>query len=79
MLTSLMRTRALPSRAPFISSRVRRKAVGGHVLAHMSDTRVTLRKGKGDQRICKIEQHPSQPPAEAVFQIANGGVDVAAD
>ena len=30
-----------------------KKAVGGHVLAHLADWRVTLRKGKGENRIGK--------------------------
>ena len=51
-----------------------KKAVGGHIVAHISDTRVFLRKGKGEQRIARIEQHPMQPPAEACFQVGLGGV-----
>ena len=30
-----------------------KKPVGGHILGHASDTRIYLRKGKGDQRIAK--------------------------
>ena len=30
-----------------------KKAVGGHVLAHLSTTRLELKKGRGDTRICK--------------------------
>ena len=31
-----------------------KKPVGGHVLAHASTTRLELKKGRGDLRICKI-------------------------
>jgi len=33
-----------------------------------------LRKGKGEQRICKIYDSPAVPEAEATFEIASGGV-----
>ena len=57
-----------------------KKAVGGHVLAHIATTRVMLRKGKGEQRIAKMVQHPCMPAdAEAVFEISNGGVGDCAD
>ena len=35
-----------------------KKPVGGHVLAHASTVRVSLRKGKGEQRVLKIVDHP---------------------
>jgi len=31
-----------------------KKPVGGHVLAHASTTRLELKKGRGEQRICKV-------------------------
>ena len=31
-----------------------KKPVGGHVLAHASTTRLELKKGRGDLRICKV-------------------------
>eukprot|EP01134_Creolimax_fragrantissima_P003871 CFRG3871T1 len=52
-----------------------KKPVGGHILAHASTTRLYLRKGRGDQRICKIYDSPNLPESEAVFQITNGGID----
>ncbi|KAJ7528024.1 hypothetical protein O6H91_16G080400 [Diphasiastrum complanatum] len=51
-----------------------KKPAGGHVLAHASTIRLMLRKGKGDQRICKIYDSPNLPESEAVFQITAGGV-----
>ena len=56
-----------------------KKAVGGHIVAHASDTRVLLRKGKGEQRIARIEQHPSMPCHEAVFQVTAGGITMPTD
>ncbi|KAH0477603.1 MAG: uncharacterized protein KVP18_000039 [Porospora cf. gigantea A] len=49
--------------------------VGGHILAHASQTRLYLRKGKGDSRICKVYDSPSLPEGDAVFTITPGGVD----
>eukprot|EP00960_Hanusia_phi_P033575 750522-Hanusia_phi.AAC.1 len=45
-----------------------KKPVGGHVLAHASTTRLELKKGRGDCRICKVVDSPSQPEAEASYQ-----------
>ena len=33
-----------------------------------------LRKGKGEQRIARIEQHPMQPCGESAFSVGTGGV-----
>ena len=30
-----------------------KKLIGGNILAHASTTRLYLRKGKGEQRVCK--------------------------
>lgn len=51
-----------------------KKPIGGHVLAHASTTRLSLRKGRGDQRICKIYDSPSLPETECTFSIADQGV-----
>ncbi|KAJ3113215.1 Meiotic recombination protein dmc1 [Phlyctochytrium bullatum] len=51
-----------------------KKPVGGHVLAHASTTRLYLRKGRGETRICKIFDSPSVPEAEAMYQISEGGI-----
>jgi len=56
-----------------------KKPIGGHILAHASTTRCFLRKGRGEQRICKIYDSPSLPEAEATFQIANEGIIDAKD
>ncbi|OHT06668.1 DNA repair protein RAD51 A [Tritrichomonas foetus] len=51
-----------------------KKPIGGNIMAHASQTRLYLRKGRGDQRICKIYDSPSLPEAEATFAISNGGI-----
>ncbi|MCO5600421.1 hypothetical protein L7F22_054534 [Adiantum nelumboides] len=43
-----------------------KKPAGGHVLAHASTVRLMLRKGKGEQRICKVFDSPNLPEAEAI-------------
>jgi meiotic recombination protein DMC1 len=49
--------------------------VGGHVLAHASTTRLYLRKGKDNERVCKIYDSPCLPSGEAVFCLTNDGID----
>ena len=56
-----------------------KKPVGGHVLAHASTTRLSLRKGRGEQRIAKIYDSPDMPEAEAVYALSEGGVVDASD
>ncbi|KAJ3168390.1 Meiotic recombination protein dmc1 [Irineochytrium annulatum] len=56
-----------------------KKPIGGHVLAHASTTRLYLRKGRGETRICKIYDSPSVPEAEAMYQISEGGIIDAKD
>jgi DNA repair protein RAD51 len=50
------------------------KPVGGHIIGHASQTRLFLRKGKGNTRICKIYDSPSLPEGEAMFEITEGGI-----
>ncbi|KAJ1921051.1 Meiotic recombination protein dmc1 [Mycoemilia scoparia] len=51
-----------------------KKPVGGNVIAHASTTRLSLRKGRGGQRIVKIYDSPDMPESEAVYEISVGGV-----
>ncbi|KAI5190258.1 DNA repair protein RAD51 [Nematocida minor] len=51
-----------------------KKPTGGHVLAHASTTRLYLRKGRGDLRICKVYDSPSLPESEATFRIMKEGI-----
>ncbi|OMJ10129.1 Meiotic recombination protein DMC1/LIM15-like protein [Smittium culicis] len=56
-----------------------KKPVGGNILAHASTTRLSLRKGRGEQRVAKIYDSPDLPEAEAVYAIGGGGIIDAAD
>ncbi|XP_030196503.1 meiotic recombination protein DMC1/LIM15 homolog isoform X2 [Gadus morhua] len=51
-----------------------KKPIGGHILAHASTTRISLRKGRGELRIAKIFDSPDMPENEATFAITPGGV-----
>ena len=51
-----------------------KKPVGGHVLAHASTTRLELKKGRSDQRICKVVDSPTHAETEATFQITAAGI-----
>jgi RecA/RadA recombinase len=48
--------------------------IGGHVMAHASTTRLSLRKGKGEQRICRVYDSPDMPEADATYAIGAGGI-----
>lgn len=51
-----------------------KKPIGGHVLAHAATVRVSLRKGKAEQRFAKIYDSPTMPEAEAPFAVTEQGV-----
>ncbi|CCX04691.1 Similar to Meiotic recombination protein DLH1; acc. no. P50265 [Pyronema omphalodes CBS 100304] len=46
----------------------------GHVLAHASATRILLRKGRGEERVAKLQDSPDCPEREATYIITNGGI-----
>ena len=50
------------------------KAIGGNIIAHASTTRLKLRKGRGDNRICKVIDSPMIAESEAEFMLMEGGV-----
>lgn len=56
-----------------------KKPIGGNILAHASTTRISLRKGRGENRIAKIYDSPDLPESEATFSITNGGIATAKD
>lgn len=51
-----------------------KKPIGGNIIAHASTTRLSLRKGRGEQRICKIYDSPCLPESECVFAIYEDGI-----
>lgn len=56
-----------------------KKPIGGHILAHASTVRVSLKKGRGENRIAKIYDSPDMPESEATFAISDGGIIDAKD
>jgi len=56
-----------------------KKPIGGNIMAHASTTRLSLRKGRGETRICKIYDSPNLPEAEATFTITGNGISDATD
>ncbi|RUP51864.1 DNA repair protein RAD51-like protein 1-like protein [Jimgerdemannia flammicorona] len=51
-----------------------KKPIGGNIMAHASTTRLSLRKGRGENRVCKVYDSPCLPEAEAVFAILEDGI-----
>jgi len=55
------------------------KPIGGNIIAHASTTRLSLRKGRAENRICKVICSPSLPESEATFAVTEHGIDDAKD
>ena len=51
------------------------KPIGGNIIAHASTTRLSLRKGRADTRVCKVVCSPSLPESEASFAVTEHGID----
>ncbi len=47
---------------------------GGHILAHVSQIRIYLRKSIGERRIARIVDSPLLPESETVFAITENGI-----
>ncbi|OMH79472.1 DNA repair protein RAD51-like protein [Zancudomyces culisetae] len=56
-----------------------KKPIGGNIIAHASTTRLYLRKGRAETRVCKIYDSPCLPESEAMFAITEGGISDAKD
>jgi len=50
------------------------KAIGGNIIAHASTTRLRLRKGRGENRICTVIDSPTLPEGDATFALGAAGV-----
>jgi len=50
------------------------KPIGGNIIAHASTTRLRLRKGRGENRICTVYDSPTLAEADAQFAIGPQGV-----
>ncbi|ORX40895.1 DNA recombination and repair protein Rad51 [Kockovaella imperatae] len=62
-----------PGAAAMFAAASSAKPVGGHILAHASATRIQLRKGRGEERIAKLNDSPDMPEAEATYTLKSGG------
>jgi len=51
-----------------------KKPIDDHILAYSSTTRLYLRKGRGETRICKMYHSPCLPENEATFAINPDGI-----
>jgi DNA repair protein RAD51 len=51
------------------------KPIGGNIMAHASTTRLMLKKGRAENRICKVYDSPCLAEGEASFSIGEGGID----
>jgi DNA repair protein RAD51 len=56
-----------------------KKPIGGHIIAHASTTRLYLKKGKAENRICRVYDSPNLPESEATFTINTDGIGDAKD
>ncbi|CCK71253.1 recombinase DMC1 KNAG_0G01960 [Huiozyma naganishii CBS 8797] len=68
-----------PGASALFASADGRKPVGGHVLAHASATRILLRKGRGEERVAKLQDSPDMPERECVYLIGEKGICDATD
>lgn len=48
--------------------------IGGHIMGHMSHSRIFLRKGRNNLRIAKLTASPNLPEGEAPMRITEGGI-----
>lgn len=56
-----------------------KKPAGGNIIAHASCTRLQLRKGRGENRICKVYDSPSLAESECTFAIMEDGISDAVE
>ncbi|EEU06373.1 Dmc1p [Saccharomyces cerevisiae JAY291] len=68
-----------PGASALFASADGRKPIGGHVLAHASATRILLRKGRGDERVAKLQDSPDMPEKECVYVIGEKGITDSSD
>ncbi|KAI6195596.1 hypothetical protein M3Y94_01005800 [Aphelenchoides besseyi] len=51
-----------------------KKPAGGNILAHTSTTRLSLRKGMKEERVCKVYDSPCLAEDQCKFKITNDGI-----
>ena len=55
------------------------KPIGGNIIAHASTTRLRMRKGRGENRICTVFDSPTLPEADAQFAVSATGIQDAVE
>jgi DNA repair protein RAD51 len=50
------------------------KPIGGNIMAHASTTRLWLKKGRGESRVCKIISSPALAERDASFLVGAQGI-----
>jgi DNA repair protein RadA len=50
------------------------EAIGGHIVAHASTTRLYLRRGRKGSRVAKLVDSPNLPDGECMFYITDKGI-----
>lgn len=50
------------------------KPIGGNIIAHACTTRLRLRKGRGDNRICTVFDSPTLAEADCQFAVGAQGI-----
>lgn len=46
-----------------------KKPIGGNIMAHASTTRLSLKKGRGPERIARIVDSPCLPESDGKFKV----------
>ena len=52
----------------------KQKPTGGNIIAHASTTRLRLRKGRGENRLCTVIDSPTLPEGDAQFALGPAGI-----
>lgn len=55
------------------------KPIGGNIVAHATTTRLWLKKGRGENRLCKIVASPSLPERDCSFAVLESGISDSTD
>ena len=50
------------------------KPIGGNIIAHACTTRLRLRKGRGENRICTVYDSPTLAEADCQFAVGSNGI-----
>jgi RecA/RadA recombinase len=51
------------------------KPIGGNIIAHASTTRLKLKKGRGENRVCQVYDSPTIAESECGFSLGPAGIE----